>query len=72
MIPAVATWFFLIAFPVLLDQPVSVRVETASAGHCHRVRKLLTKQLDQHRSNAVVSPCTLGIATVLPDKEITP
>jgi hypothetical protein len=67
MIPAVAIWFFVLSFPVLLEKPVSARIETTSAEHCHRVRKLLMRQLEDHRSNATVSLCTLAAPTVVPE-----
>jgi hypothetical protein len=63
------TWLFLVLFPILLGAPVTVRVEAENAEQCERVRKLLLRQLEDHRSNAQVSPaCTLGIPTVLPPK----
>ena len=60
-------WVFLVLFPVLMGAPVVVRVESQTAEQCLRVRKLLVGQLDSHRSNATVSPCTLGAATVVPE-----
>ncbi len=60
-------WAFVVLFPILLGSPVVVRIESQSAEHCVRVRKLMVKQLDEHRSNATVSLCALGIATVVPE-----
>jgi len=62
------TWLFLVVFPLLFGAPVVVRVENETADQCEKVRKLLVRQLDEHRSNATVSACALGIATVLPPK----
>lgn len=59
-------WLFIVLFPVLLGGPVTVRVEARDAEHCERVRRLLVKQLDEHRSNATVGVCVLGVATVVP------
>lgn len=59
-------WIFLVVFPLLLGAPVTVRVEAQTAEQCQRVRKLLVKQLEDHRSNATVSLCALGVATVVP------
>ena len=63
----ISAWIFLVVFPLLLGAPVVVRVESQTAEQCHRVRKLLVKQLDEHRSNATVSLCTLGAATAVPE-----
>ena len=60
-------WVFLVLFPLLLGAPVVVRVESQTAEQCQRVRKLLVKQLDEHRSNATVGPCALAAATVVPE-----
>jgi hypothetical protein len=60
-------WAFVVLFPVLLGAPVVVRIESQSAEHCVRVRKLMVSQLDSHRSNASVSLCALGAATVVPE-----
>lgn len=60
-------WVFLVVFPLLMGAPVTARVESQTAEQCQRVRKLLVKQLEDHRSNATVSPCTLGVATVVPE-----
>jgi len=62
------TWLFLVVFPLLFGGPVVVRVESETADQCAKVRALLVRQLDDHRSNATVSACALGIATVLPPK----
>lgn len=67
MIPAAVVWVVTIFFPMLLADPVTVRVETASAEHCSRVRKLLISQLEAHRSNAVVGFCALAAPTVIPE-----
>lgn len=64
-------WIFLVVFPLLMGAPVSVRVENETAEQCYRVRKLLVAQLSDHRSNATVSLCTLGTATVIIPKEET-
>jgi len=53
--------------PRPLGAPVVVRVESQTAEQCQRVRKLLVKQLDEHRSNATVGPCALAAATVVPE-----
>jgi hypothetical protein len=47
---------------------VTVRIESETADQCVRVRKLMVKQLEAHRSNAEVSVCALGVATVVPPK----
>jgi len=64
-------WVFLVVFPILLgaptNEPVVARIESKTAEQCYRVRKLLVKQLEDHRSNATVSLCALGMATVVPE-----
>ena len=64
-------WVFLVVFPILLgastNEPVVVRIESKTAEQCHRVRKLLIKQLEDHRSNATTTYCALGVATVVPE-----
>jgi hypothetical protein len=62
------TWLILVVFPLLFGAPVVVRVESETAEQCAKVRMLLVRQLEDHRSNATVSACALGIATVLPPK----
>lgn len=62
------TWLFLVVFPLLFGAPVVVRVENETADQCAKVRKLLVAQLEAHKSNAEVSACALGIATVVPPK----
>jgi hypothetical protein len=61
-------WVFLVVFPLLFGAPVVVRVENSTAEQCGKVRKLLSAQLDSHRSNATVGACTLAIPTVVPPK----
>ena len=61
-----SVWIFLVVFPLLLGAPVTARIESQTAEQCHRVRKLMAAQLEAHRSNATVSLCTLGVATVVP------
>jgi hypothetical protein len=61
---AAILWIFIVTFPILLDSPVIVPIATVSQPHCERVRKLMMKQLDDHRSNAAVSPCVRALLTV--------
>lgn len=62
-----SAWIFLVVFPLLMGAPVVVRVESQTAEQCLRVRKLLVKQLDDHRSTATVGHCALGVATAVPE-----
>ena len=57
MISGAILWVFVVVFPVLLGGPVIVPVASVTPDQCARVRKLLVKQLDDHRSNAAVGPC---------------
>ena len=50
-------WFFILVFPLLLGGQVTVTVKATSEEHCNKVRRLLVKQLDDHRSNATVLEC---------------
>jgi len=54
---AAILWVFIVTFPVLLGGPVIVPVASVTPDQCARVRRLLVKQLDDHRSNAAVGPC---------------
>ena len=58
-------WVFLVVVPLLMGAPLTVRGESQTAEQCHRVRKLRVKQLEDHRSNATVIVCILGVATVV-------
>lgn len=58
-------WAFIVVFPLLLGAPVTARIESQTAEQCHRVRKLMVAQLEAHKSNATVSVCTIGAATVV-------
>jgi len=62
------SWLFLVVFPLLFGGPVVVRVESETAEQCAKVRALLVRQLEDHRSNATVSVCALGLATAVPPK----
>lgn len=63
-----SVWIFLVVFPLLMGAPVTARIESETAEQCEKVRRLLVAQLESHRSNATVSACALGIATVVPPK----
>ena len=61
---AAILFIFIVTFPTLLGGPVIVPVASVTREQCDRVRKLLVRQLDDHRSNAAVGPCVRAALTV--------
>lgn len=51
-------WSFIILFPLLLGHPAQAEVRAETREQCVAIRNLVIQQLQDHRSNAVVSLCT--------------
>lgn len=57
-------YVFIVTFPMLMGGPVIAPIAEVTLEQCQKVRQLLVKQLDDHRSNAAVGPCLRARMTV--------